>query len=216
METRFLNDLELYGAFSMCQLVEEFPANPKVGMFVLKRDGASAGMYGYLRLGGFETWYPFASRTSFYIHTQAVAAINWVVNHGLGTSDVFAQVKDDFGNIINVGKLDIDENSFELRFTTPVTGTVMVVAPTRLNVPSVQASKISVGSDVLIDNTGVRIRGQYVLTEANIAKQIDDAINLKIKQLQGFAPENLDTIEEIAASVQALEVSTQTADGGPY
>ncbi|CAK0745453.1 hypothetical protein CCP4SC76_1620001 [Gammaproteobacteria bacterium] len=54
----------------------------------------------------------------------------------------------------------------------------MVVAPTSLNVPQVKASSITVGSggEVLINNTGVWVNGEQVLTNAFISGQIAAAV----------------------------------------
>ena len=217
METRFLNDLELYGTFAMCSVVEEFPANPRPGTFVLKREGMSAGMYGYLSVGGLETWYPFASRTSFYIHTQAIDSLTWVVSHNLGSTDLFVQVKDELGNIISVGKQDVDSNSFTLSFTSAVKGTVLVVAASSINVPDVKASRISVGNNVLIDSSGVRIAGQYVLTDAFIAGDIaaaeargTTALNQGLA-LEATARQNADTALQTGFTT-ALALKANVAD----
>lgn len=211
-KVRVLNNLEVFGALVMAKDEAGFPADPKVGTFVLK----GSNLYGFVEIGGLQTWYPFGSGTNSYVHMQATPSYVWHVQHHLGVRDVWVQVIDQAGNIVLVNTQDRTTDSFRLDFTEPVSGNAVVVAPANINVPQVRASLIDIGGNVLIDSSGVRIRGQYVLTEANIAKQIDDAINARINQLIGYAPENLDTIEEIAASVQALEVSTQTADGGPY
>jgi hypothetical protein len=154
-----LSNLSLYGALIMEVDNSGWPANPKLGTFIMK----DSNLYGYLKIGGLETWYPFSHHTVSYIHTQAMPSTTWVVNHGLGTSDLFVQVKDTAGNIIGVGKEDIDSNSFRLTFTSAITGTVIVVAPDSIDVPEIKAQTLNIGSgSVVINNGGIDIAGGII------------------------------------------------------
>jgi len=190
METRVLNDLSLVGALVFSTDNADFPANPAIGTFVVK----NTNLYGYVKIGDLETWYPFSHKTNSYIHTQGANSLTWTVNHNLGTTDVWVQVLDYNGNIIIAKKHDIDSNSFRLNFTEAIRGTVVVVAPDSINVPAVKASSISVGAGVTIDTSGVYINGNAVLTNASITAQINDAIAAVV----GDAPAALDTLKEIA------------------
>ena len=192
MESRIYNDLALYGALVMEVNETGFPANPKVGTFLMK----DSNLYGYVQIGGLETWYPFSHKTLSYIHSQGLNSTTWVVEHNLGTTNVWIQVKDQNGNIVSVGKEDINNNSFRLTFTEAVRGTVMVVAPDSVDVPEVKATVIDVGN-VHIDTSGITVNGSSVLTSANIQDQIDDSIAAVV----GAAPDALNTLEEIAAQL---------------
>lgn len=173
METRIYNDVALHGALVMSKNESGFPENPQIGTIIVK----DFCLYAYIRIGGMETWYPFANKTNSYVHVQGEAALTWTVVHNLGTADVWIQVKDEFGNIVQVGKTTIDENSFTLNFTQATKGTVVVVAPDTIDVPGVKATSINVANDsVIIDNSGVRVNGSYVLTSANIETQINNAV----------------------------------------
>ena len=173
METRIYNDVALHGALVMSKNESGFPENPQVGTIIVK----DYCLYAYIRIGGMETWYPFANKTNSYVHVQGEAALTWTVVHDLGTADVWIQVKDESGNIVQVGKKTIDENSFTLNFTQATKGTVVVVAPDTIDVPGVKATSINVANDsVIIDNSGVRVNGSYVLTSANIETQINNAV----------------------------------------
>ena len=173
METRIYNDVALHGALVMSKNESGFPENPQVGTIIVK----DYCLYAYIRIGGMETWYPFANKTNSYVHVQGEAALTWTVDHNLGTDDVWMQVKDESGNIVRVGKTTIDENSFTLNFTQATKGTVVVVAPDTIDVPGVKATSINVANDsVIIDNSGVRVNGSYVLTSANIETQINNAV----------------------------------------
>jgi hypothetical protein len=168
-----------------------FPANPTVGTIIIK----DQAIYAYIKLGGLTTWYPFASKTNSYTHTQGGSASMWLVQHNLGTTNVWYQVQQSNGNIVTAGKTDIDINSFYLYFTEAITGTVVVVAPDSVNVPQVAATEINVGSGaVVIDSSGVKVNGNYVLTSGNIQGQIDSSIAAVV----GAAPAALDTLKEIA------------------
>jgi len=192
MESRIYNDLALYGALVMEVNETGFPANPKVGTFLMK----DSNLYGYVSIGGLETWYPFSHKTLSYIHSQGLSSTTWTVEHNLGTTNVWIQVKDQNGNIVSVGKQDIDNNSFRLTFTEAVRGTVMVVAPDSVDVPEVKATVIDVGN-VHISTSGITVNGSSVLTSANIQDQIDDSIAAVV----GAAPDALNTLEEIAAQL---------------
>jgi hypothetical protein len=172
MDVRVLNDLAVYGGISFLKQVTEFPDTPQLGQFVLKDNN----LYGYLTVAGMDAWYPFGQRTVYYVHTQAMPSLTWVVNHGLGTTEVFVQVKDQNGNIINVGKTDVDENTFHLNFTSAVTGTVLVVATATINVPRINASQLNIAGVVTADSAGLRVNGEFVLTTATISAEIAAAV----------------------------------------
>lgn len=165
METNVYSNLALYGSLVMAKDDSSFPVNPAIGTIIIK----DQCIYAYIRIGGLETWYPFASKTNSYIHTQGLESDSWIVNHQLGTTDIWYQIKDATGNIVIAGKTDIDENSFELNFTSALVGTCIVVAPATIDVPTVKATSIDVGNGyVIIDNSGVLINGSYALTSAGI------------------------------------------------
>jgi hypothetical protein len=197
METRVLNDLSLVGALVFSTDNADFPANPAIGTFVIK----NKNLYGYVKIGDLETWYPFSHKTNSYIHTQGANSLTWTVNHNLGTSNVWIQVLDTSGNIVSVNKQTIDSNSFRLNFTEAVRGTVVVVAPDSIDVPAVKATSISVGTGVTIDTSGVYVNGNPVLTNASITAQINDAVAAVV----GAAPDALNTLKEIADQLASDE-----------
>ena len=190
MESRIYNDLALYGALVMSVDESGFPANPKIGTIMIK----DKCLFAYIKVGDLETWYPFASKTNSYIHSQGLDSSTWVVTHNLNSTNLWIQVKDQTGNILSVGKQDIDANSFRLTFTSAVRGTVMVVAPDTVDVPLLKASLIQVGQAVEINTSGVYINGSPALTGASIQPQIDASIAAVV----GAAPAALDTLKEIA------------------
>ena len=231
METRILADLALFGALVMESNEAGFPENPRIGTFIIK----DQCLFGYLKIGDLETWYPFASKTNSYIHTQGLASTTWVVNHMLGTSNVWYQVRDPQGQILGVGKTDIDEDKFSLNFTEATLGTVVVVAPDSINVPTIKATSITIAEGAVeINSGGVFVEGERVLTSANIADDIATAVapkadqattytktetDSRIQAVVGAAPSALDTLQEIAAqlandqnAVAALTASVISGD----
>jgi len=174
-----LSDLVVKGAIVLDENYEDFPENASLGTLLIK----GQNLYGYLAIGGLETWYPFDKQTKFYIHTQGLAASQWVVEHNFGTDDVWYSVKDANGQIISVGRTPIDENSFRLNFTSATVGTVIVVAPSDIDVNIVRTSilKVGGGDEVIIDSSGVRVLGEYVLTDGNIQEIVDSSIDAAVE-----------------------------------
>jgi hypothetical protein len=198
METRVLNDLALHGALVMSKDETGFPANPAIGTIIIK----DQAIYAYIQLGGLTTWYPFASKTNSYVHNQGAPATMWLVQHNLGTTNVWYQIRQANGNIVSAGKTDIDINSFYLYFTEAITGTVVVVAPDSIDVPQIKATAIDVANGaVVIDNSGVKVNGSQVLTSSNIQPQIDASIAAVVNG----APTALDTLKEIADQLASDE-----------
>jgi len=166
---RFLTDVDVNGAITIIDNKSEFPENPRIGTIIIK----DQILYAYLTIDEMETWYPFASRTRSYIHTQGEASSTWTVTHNLGTSDVWYQIRDEEGRITYAQTATVDSDSFTVSFTTPITGSVVVVAPDDIEVPNIKANNLSVAGDsVIIDNSGIRVDGSYVLTAANGATRI--------------------------------------------
>jgi hypothetical protein len=193
MDIRVYNDLALQGALVFEKTEAGFPANPRIGTFIIK----DQCLYGYIKIGDLTTWYPFSGKTNSYIHTQGADSLTWVVQHNLNTATPWYQVTDTTGKVITTGMTPVDNNSFIINLTTAGRGTVVVVSPDSIDVPEVNASVIDVGN-VHIDTSNVYVNGEVVLTSASITSQIDAAINAAIESLVGTAPQALDTLAEIA------------------
>lgn len=168
MAIQILQDLSLFGGFQFLDNKAAFPENPSVGTIILKEDV----IYAYIVVGGLETWYPFSSRTSSYVHTQGLANTTWTITHNLGTSDIWIQAKDSTGRVVSATMTVVDENVVQVNFTSAMTGNAIIVAASSINVPEVKATVVNVGPDVQINTTGVRINGSYALTGANITEQV--------------------------------------------
>ena len=209
---RVSSDLELRGTLAFGINAAGFPANPKLGTLFFK-DGV---LYGYQLIGGLETWYPLTNRTKSYVHTQGLAALQWTVNHALGSVDNWFQVQDDYGNPIMCSRTTVDANSFTLDFTEETTGRVIVVAPDSITVPSVQTSLLTAtsvnigGGSVLLSAGAGSINGSPILTEAALgsgAGVFATLVEGKVPASQ--LPSYVDDVLEVA-SLGALPIVGET------
>lgn len=163
-DVKFFGNLGLHGSLRFLETNADFPASPSIGDVVLK----GTELFAYVKIGDFETWYPFANSTRAFIHTQGVAQTIWTVTHNLGTTDIWTQIRDSNNDIVYASIENITANSFQLVFTEAVTGTVIVVAPDSISVPAVTTSMIQVGN-VEITGSNITINGQAVLTGGSFA-----------------------------------------------
>jgi hypothetical protein len=154
--------MRLAGALVLDKNEADFPPNPSLGTLVIK----DYCMYAYLLIGGMQTWFPFGYKnTNTYVHSQGGESLAWTVTHNLGSTKVWWQVQSPDGQIINPASVDIiSANQIRLNFTEAVIGTVLIVAPNAMDVPSIRASLIEVGQNVQITTGGMTINGQPVLT----------------------------------------------------
>lgn len=173
MQTQVHSNLVVNGSVTLAQNLTEFPSNPAIGTLVIK----DQCLYGYIRIGTLETWYPFATKTRSYIHSQGIAATTWTVTHNLGSTKLWVQVQDQTGDIIHVKTTTVDSNTITVSFTSASVGTVLVVAPDSIDVPELKANVFTIGNNVVIDSSGVRVNGSYVLTSANITQDIQQQVD---------------------------------------
>lgn len=211
------SSLAVQGAVVLARDETGFPENPQIGTMVVK----DQVLYAYIKIGGLETWYPFASKTNSYVHVQALASTTWTVAHNLGTTDVWTQIKDANGSIVVANVTPIDENTLTITFTSASTGSVVVVAPDSIDVPVVKATAINVGgnSEVVIDNSGVRINGSYALTSANIEEQIADAVAEETNRAlaaEALLQVAIDTKANSADVYTKAEIDSMVVNGGSF
>lgn len=164
-----LGDVGLSGSLIMLQNNESFPANPALGTLVIKE----YGLYAYIQVGELQTWYPFNNnKTKSYVHTQSSASSRWTISHNLNSNEVWYQVYNASGVPMFASRSEITVNSFKLDLAEAVTGTVVVVSPDTLDVPYVKSQNFTVGEGTdnvtVIDNSGIRVNGNYVLTSGTV------------------------------------------------
>jgi hypothetical protein len=196
-----LGNLRIAGALVMDQNNPGFPANPKIGTLLVK----GSSLYAYCLLGTMETWYPLVSNlpaNTTYVHTQATPSLQWTVNHGLDVSELWYQLQDANGDPLSeLSKVTTDTNSFKLNFATAEAGRVIVVSTAAVFTDKVVATKVQIGSGVVLDATGLTVNG--VLIGGVTLADVTAAINAVV----AGAPAALDTLNEIAARIVAGETS---------
>lgn len=206
---KVLNDLELHGALVLADNLSEFPANPRLGTFCIK----DRMLYCFIRVGSLDTWYPFSNKSHAYIHTQGIPALTWVVNHSLGTDYTWFQVQDESGNIMAVKRTAIDNNSFELNFTSAAKGTVVVVAADTIDVPVVKSSLLDFGN-VQLDSTGIKVDGTYVLSSWDIPTQVESLVTQHLNS-DTYNQLKLENAEISTKSVAFATTAEQILDAAP-
>lgn len=176
-----LGDLRVAGSVIMDQNNVSFPLNPQLGTLVVK----GLNLYAYLNIGSMQTWYPLISiGGNNYVHTQGVPSQEWVVTHNLNTAQYWYQIQDDLGNIVSpVNVVNIDSNSFRVVFSTPITGSIVVVSTSNMIVDKINASLISLGADVTIDTAGMTVAGKRVLTGVTLS--IGDGATTQFTHTEG-------------------------------
>lgn len=148
--------MRLVGSLVLDQDNADFPQNPRLGTMVLKQ----GSLYAYTLINGIETWFPlFQNLSNAYLHTQVNPTTTWTVNHQLGSTFCWYQIKDTAGNILfESSSENTDANTTVLTFAEPVAGTAIFIGPNDIQLSNINASLINVG-DVQITTTGITVGG---------------------------------------------------------
>lgn len=100
----------------------DFPVDAKVGRTFFKTDNGQI----YVCVSEVPVvWNPVGSGAGF-VYNQATADTIWMVNHNLGSTDVFVQLYDAAGNVIMADVNVIDANTLSVFVSVPLTGKVLV------------------------------------------------------------------------------------------
>lgn len=176
MAIEILQNIHLNGGITFLENNQDFPSNPSIGTLVLKEDA----IYGYIKIGGLETWYPFSHRTNSYIHVQGLASLEWNITHNLNTTDIWIQTRDNDGNIVSASTQIIDSNTVQVKFTMPRKGTSVIVGADNISVPEVKTSLIQIGSNVQLDSSGIAVNGTTIdwqkILEIDTVAQLEGAL----------------------------------------
>jgi hypothetical protein len=124
-DVRILADIEV--ASLIFAQVDSFPPNPPPGLFVVK-DGV---FWGYVKVNpqsDFVAWCPFGRIPVNYVHMQTEAASQWTVEHGLGATDCWVQVKDMEGVPVDCSQSVVSPERLVLQFLRPTAGSCLVMA----------------------------------------------------------------------------------------
>ena len=146
-----LGSLRVAGALIIDQNNTDFPSNPVPGTLAI----VGLSLYAYVTIAGIQAWYPLVEQamgTANYVHTQVVPNTTWTVQHNLNTpaSEIWYQIQDNNNTLIDANSLvEIDNNSFELHFTTAQSGRCVLVGTTQVIIDNAEIS----------DGTTVQIHG---------------------------------------------------------
>ena len=146
-----LANVDLRGSLHLKNF-DALPPTAEVGT-VISHNGV---LYAYEDLEGVQMWYPLTQASRAYLHTQGAAALEWTVNHGLESTQVWFAVQDEQGHPVYPQKEPIDANSFKLVFTEASVGTCVCVAPGDLIVPRISVDTLNA---VTLESTYLNVGG---------------------------------------------------------
>jgi len=217
------SDLSLRGNLQFGKELTDFPLDPTPGQLELI-DGV---LWLYTTVQGVSTWYPLNNKKNSYVHTQGVAAAEWTINHGLGTSDVLYMAYGPTGSLVIANRQVVDENTIKLLFTEAVTGRAVIFAEAEAFVPAIQAKALTaqtavIGGTVVASINGLTINGFDVAVKDSLSRvnadllggvpaadfMTADQTNAAIQAVVGAAPSSLDTLAEIGAQLAEDESAT--------
>lgn len=205
-----LSNLRIAGALVLSDSAE-FPEDAQLGSLLFK----GASLFAYITLGGLSTWYPIVRNLpASHIHTQGGASLEWIVTHNLDTLDTWYQVQDENGQQVGYSSFErIDVNSFRLTFSEAITGTVLVVGPNTIDVPTIQASLIKVGAGVVIDTDGMLINGVRVLrgNEATTT-EVNTIVSTAITSLKDGVSADGDTLSKLRGLIGGIQTMLSVND----
>lgn len=116
-------DMVMKGSMAFSQVID-FPTSPSIGTFIVK-DGI---LYGYLDIQGVYGWCPFGKIPFHFVHVQSIPSKDWVILHNLKSTNVWVQVKDSVGLMVDCAVDVISENDIALHFLTPISGSAIIMA----------------------------------------------------------------------------------------
>jgi hypothetical protein len=177
-QVTIFSNMRVAGALILDKDSAGFPENAQLGTLLLK----GGCLYGYMTIGGLKTWYPFSSKTASYVHSQGLESMEWTINHDLASTQIWHQIQDNEGNIISpMGVEIVSPHQVKLKFAEAIVGTVLLVAPSTMDIPEMKTQLITVGSDVRITDSGMTIAGKQVLTSVTMSIGDGQATRLTYK-----------------------------------
>jgi hypothetical protein len=168
-------NLEQHGSIIFATELSDFPETPTQNQVVL----VEGVLYIYSLVGGLLTWYPLTNKKNSHVHTQAVPATEWSINHNLGTVDFIVGVYDtDNSPMYPSGITDVTNDNFKVTFVEPTAGRLVAFFDSETFVPALNAEAVNAGElqiangAVVANSTGLYVNGQTVLT-ANTTDGLD-------------------------------------------
>lgn len=143
----------------------------------------------FTTIDGIQAWYPLAKGADnvTYNHSQTTASDHWVVNHGLGSQDLWFNIRDGDGDFVAT-TLGVEadatdpDNVLHFYFAAPITGSVFVIGTKAFSSPVINTSELNIGGTVVIDSTSMRI-GENIISLADLLSATDKYTRAEVDAL---------------------------------
>ena len=149
------------GSMQFAKSFDEFPTNPKQYQIIFK----GGVLYAYTAIGGTSNfnWLPLGTLPSSYLHTQSVAAAEWVISHNLKSRFAGVFVYDTDGHIQMCQTIVNDENTVTVSFGEALAGIAVIFVADSYTANTISSSAIDIGTLKLTDEEGVlNVNGQPI------------------------------------------------------
>lgn len=119
--------MKAYGKFVIVPESSGFPSQPEDGQIAFQNNK----LYVAATIESVKTWIPIASGIDTFSYTNGTASTSWVINHGLGTSEIVIQCYDLLEELIIPDVIDItDDNNVTVTFASNQDGRATLIAGT--------------------------------------------------------------------------------------
>ena len=169
---KVLSNLEFKNSTYILNKFEDFPENPVEGMTVFKENGLyiystniSSGQLEWLNI------LDFTRVNSSFKFEQGTENIEWIINHGLNTQDLFVIVYDSDGNKQVESEIQFQsDNEIKLIFSEPISGKALLFGASVISSPSNIYTKKEI--DELLKNIEVSGGSGMILPENGTDGQV--------------------------------------------
>ena len=166
--------MRLFGDLSFDTDNGSFPEDPSTNQISL----VEGILYVFSSINGVRTWYPLTHKKASYIHTQAIAASEWIVSHNEDTSDYGFFVYDDAGSMQYANVETIDTNTVKIILSTPTSGKAVMFFDYEITAKSITAGSLNVTSiDGMFSKVADDIIFEGNLIPSTAAWTIGNALN---------------------------------------
>ena len=149
---KVLSNLEFKNSTYILNKFTDFPENPSEGTVIFKENGLY--IYSTNITSGQLEWLnilDFTRVNTSYKFEQGTENIEWIINHGLNTQDLFVIVYDSDGNKQVESEIQFQsDNEIKLIFSEPISGKALLFGASVVSSPSNMYSKEEI--DELLKN----------------------------------------------------------------
>jgi hypothetical protein len=122
---RVLSDLLMKSSTVVLSDEVDFPASPSLGQFCF----TGGILYIYATINTITSWFPLTNKINYYVHSQGLPAVEWTVEHNLGSTDLIFIIYDEYNSIqFSSDSVFTSSNVLTLSFSVAVKGKVVVFA----------------------------------------------------------------------------------------